>query len=149
MTVSVTIFYATFWQSFRSIMTNVLDCDLEVKQVRTLVALQCSLSNYYTWKKHKLSYPSSYGLNSITTLLLQEKLWHKITHNGWYAIKQRSQTYFIIYFFRWSINNNYYYYSFLLVFFFLFGLLNSNCFLSQIAWIAISMTIGNSLHRIQ
>ena len=34
----------------------------------------------------------SYGLNSTTTVLLQVWLWHWITHEGWYAIKQRSQT---------------------------------------------------------
>ena len=34
----------------------------------------------------------SYRLNSTTTVLLQGWLWHYITHEGWYAIKQRHQT---------------------------------------------------------
>ena len=35
-------------------------------------------------------YPPSYGLNSTTTVLLGEWLWHGITYKGWYAIKQRN-----------------------------------------------------------
>ena len=31
----------------------------------------------------------SYGLNSTTCVLLQRWLWHLITHEGWYTIKQR------------------------------------------------------------
>ena len=34
----------------------------------------------------------NYKLDSTTTLLWQEKLWHWITHEGWYAIKQRQET---------------------------------------------------------
>ena len=37
-------------------------------------------------------YPPSYGLNSTTTVLLREWLWHWITYKGWYAIKQRNRT---------------------------------------------------------
>ena len=33
-----------------------------------------------------------YSSNSTTTILLQGWLWNNITHKGWYAIKQRSQT---------------------------------------------------------
>ena len=36
--------------------------------------------------------PHSYGLNGITAVLLQGWLWHLITPEGWYAIKQRNQT---------------------------------------------------------
>ena len=32
-----------------------------------------------------------YGLNSIITILLQERFWHLITLGGWFAIKQRYQ----------------------------------------------------------
>ena len=35
--------------------------------------------------------PRSYELNSITTVLQQGWLWHKITHESWYVIKQRLQ----------------------------------------------------------
>ena len=33
-----------------------------------------------------------YGLNSTTTVLLGEWLWHLITHEGWYTIKKINQT---------------------------------------------------------
>ena len=36
-------------------------------------------------------YSPSYGLNSITAVLLLRWFWHEITHEGWYAIKQRNQ----------------------------------------------------------
>ena len=36
-------------------------------------------------------YPTSNGLNSTTTVLLGEWLWHWITYRGWYDIKQRIQ----------------------------------------------------------
>ena len=36
--------------------------------------------------------PICYRLNSITAILLQGWLLHLITHEGWYAIKQRNQT---------------------------------------------------------
>ena len=34
--------------------------------------------------------PFGYVLD--TTFLLQEELWHQITDEGWYAIKQRNRT---------------------------------------------------------
>ena len=34
----------------------------------------------------------SYGLNSTTAVLLEVWLWHYITHEGSYAIKQRNPT---------------------------------------------------------
>ena len=40
----------------------------------------------------RLAYPTSYGLNSTTTVLLGECHWHWIAYKGWYAIKQRNQT---------------------------------------------------------
>ena len=36
-------------------------------------------------------YLPSYGLNSITFMLLQEWLWHSLTLEGWCAIKQRNR----------------------------------------------------------
>ena len=44
------------------------------------------------WERYEPSYPPSYGLNSITTILLEGWLWHWITYKSWYAIKQRNQT---------------------------------------------------------
>ena len=40
-----------------------------------LFALLCSLSDKYPWERHEPSYPPSYGLNSTTTVLLDEWLW--------------------------------------------------------------------------
>ena len=37
-------------------------------------------------------YIPSYRSNIITIFLLHEWLWHYITHQGWYAVKQRNQT---------------------------------------------------------
>ena len=45
-------------------------------RVRTLVALLRSLSDKYPWERYEPSYPPSYGLNSPTTVLLGERLWH-------------------------------------------------------------------------
>ena len=44
----------------------------------------------HTW--YEPAYPPSYGLNSTTTVLLGECLWHEITYKGRYVIKQRNQT---------------------------------------------------------
>ena len=41
------------------------------KQVRTPVALLCSLSNKYSWKRYERSFPPSYEVNSITAVLLE------------------------------------------------------------------------------
>ena len=60
--------------------------------VRTPVALLRSLSGKYPWERYEPPYPPSYGLNSTTTVLLGEWIWHWITYKGWYAIKQRNQT---------------------------------------------------------
>ena len=38
--------------------------------------LLCSLSGKYPWERYEPPYPPSYGLNSITTVLLGEWLWH-------------------------------------------------------------------------
>ena len=39
-------------------------------------------------------YPSSYGLNSIITVLLQGCIWHWIAHEGWYVIKPKPKDYY-------------------------------------------------------
>ena len=39
----------------------------------------------------------SYGFNSTTTVLLQEWLWHWITHDSWCAIKQRNRNHYSCY----------------------------------------------------
>ena len=40
------------------------------------VALLRSLSGKYPWERYEPLYPPSYGLNSTTTVLLGELLWH-------------------------------------------------------------------------
>ena len=49
------------------------------KRVRTPVVLLRSLSVKYPWKRYEPPNPPSYGLNSTTTVLLGEWLWHLIT----------------------------------------------------------------------
>ena len=39
-----------------------------------------------------LQHSFSYELNGTTTFFQQERLWHWITHKGWYVIKQINQT---------------------------------------------------------
>ena len=60
--------------------------------VHTPVTLLRSLSGKYPWERYEPPYPPSYGLNSTTTVLLGEWLWHWITYEVWYAIKQRNRT---------------------------------------------------------
>ena len=45
-------------------------------RARALVALLRSLSGKYPWERYESPYPPSYGLNSITTVLLGEWLRH-------------------------------------------------------------------------
>ena len=61
------------------------------KRVRTSGALLRSLSGKYPWKRYEPPYSPRYRLNSNTTVLLGEWLWHQITNKSWYAIKQRNQ----------------------------------------------------------
>ena len=46
------------------------------KRVRTPVALLHSLLDKYPWESYEPPYPVIYGLNSTTTVLLGEWLWH-------------------------------------------------------------------------
>ena len=72
-------------------MANVLKCGLKVSEFK----LQSC--NYVYFRTDNLGgwwnplSPPSYGLNTITTVLLQSWIWNKITHRGWCAIKQRNQ----------------------------------------------------------
>ena len=62
------------------------------KRVRPPVALFRSLSNKYSRERDDSPYPPSYWLNSTTTVLQEGWIWHWITRQGWYAIKQSNQT---------------------------------------------------------
>ena len=46
------------------------------KRVCTPVMLLRTLSGKYPWERYEPPYPSSYGLNSTTTVLLGEWFWH-------------------------------------------------------------------------
>ena len=59
----------------RGVMVKVMDYGIS-KRVRTPVALLRSLSDKYPWERYEPPYPPSYGLNSTTTVLLGEWLWH-------------------------------------------------------------------------
>ena len=67
----------------RGVMVKAMDCRIVVSEF----ALLRSLSGKYPWERYELPYPPSYGLNSTTTVLLGEWLWHWITYKGWYAMK--------------------------------------------------------------
>ena len=55
-------------------MVKAMDCGI----VRTPVTLLRSLSGKYPWERYEPPNPPSYVLNSTTTVLLGEWLWHKI-----------------------------------------------------------------------
>ena len=61
------------------------------KRVWTPVALLRSHSDTYPWERYEPPYPSSNGLNNTITVL-EGSIWHHITWEGWYAIKQQKQT---------------------------------------------------------
>ena len=50
-------------------------------------------SHYYVHfrakERYEPSYPPSYGLNSTTTVLRWEWIWHEITYKGWYGVKTK------------------------------------------------------------
>ena len=50
-------------------------CSVMVKAMDGEFVLQ-SLSGKYPWERYEPPYTSSYGLNSTTTVLLGEWLWH-------------------------------------------------------------------------
>ena len=63
---------------------------LRSKRVRIPVVLLGSLLNQYPWEGHEPPYPSSYWLNNIIAVLPWGWVRHKITYDGWYAIKHRN-----------------------------------------------------------
>ena len=96
MTFSYYYFFLTLCEFFslvfngeypRGIVANVLDSDLVVSEFKPqlyYVHLQTK-----TLGKAWNPLSSSYGLNSIAVLLLVRLLWHYITLEVWYAIKQK------------------------------------------------------------
>ena len=81
-----------YWEreSLGGAVAIVVGCDIVVSEFE----LQ---SHYYVlfraWEDMTPTYTPSYGsLNSTTTVFLQEWLWHYISSQTWYAIKQRNLT---------------------------------------------------------
>ena len=65
---------------------------------KTSLNFSCAIMFTFRLIGIELSYsPHNYGLNSTTAILLQWWLWHLITHENWFAIKQRNQTYSLEY----------------------------------------------------
>ena len=69
-------------------MVKAMDCGIVVSEF----VLQ---SRYYVHfraiRGYEPPYPPSYGLNSTTTVLQGEWLWHKITYKIWYAINKETK----------------------------------------------------------
>ena len=55
----------------RGVMVKAMDCGIVVRKF-----VLRSLSGKYPWERCEPPYPASYGLNSTTTVLLGEWLWH-------------------------------------------------------------------------
>ena len=61
-----------YWGCPRGVMVKAMDCGIVIKRDRTPVARLRTLSGKYPWERYEPPYPPSYGLNSITTVLLGE-----------------------------------------------------------------------------
>ena len=67
----------SFWECLRGVMVKAMDCRIVVSEF----VLQSCYYVLHFWtntlgEKYEPPYPSSYGLNSTTTVLLGEWLWH-------------------------------------------------------------------------
>ena len=69
---------------------NIMDYDIVVREFKPKSCYHIHFRANTIWEGYEALYLSSCGLNSITDFLLQGRLW-QITHEGWYAIKQRNQ----------------------------------------------------------
>ena len=77
----------------RGKVPNVVDCELVLKEFKLKPHYKIHFQTSTLGKRmNSITPTTSYGLNSITAVLLQGWLWHKMTWEGWYAIKQRNQT---------------------------------------------------------
>ena len=67
--VSFLLVKASLEESLHVTMVKLLDCGIKVNKFK-LIRLLYSLSDSYLWKRYETPYLSSYGLNSITAVLL-------------------------------------------------------------------------------
>ena len=69
-------------------MAKVLDRGLKVTDFEHQLR---SYRTNYTWERYEYLYPTSYVLDSTTTILQRGWFWHYIIHNGWYAMIQKKK----------------------------------------------------------
>ena len=81
-----------WWGCPRGVMVKAMNCGIVVSEVELQPCYYVHFRTDTLGERYEPPYPPSYGLNSTSTVLLEEWLWHWITHKGWYAIKQRNQT---------------------------------------------------------
>ena len=73
-------------------MAKMLDCGLKVREFK----FQAHYYIHFQTNTLGKGITPNYRSNSNTNVVLQGWLWYKITHEGWYAIKQRNQRHQII-----------------------------------------------------
>ena len=79
-------------RSPNGIVDKVLDCNIIVCEFEFQLTYSIHFWFYVWWEMYKHPFPTSNGLNGINSVLLDGRLWYKITNDGWYVIKQRNQT---------------------------------------------------------
>ena len=61
----------------RGVMVKSMDCGIVVSEFELNHAITFPFGQMkYPWKRYNSPYPPSYGLNSTTTVLLGEWVWH-------------------------------------------------------------------------
>ena len=58
------------------VMVKAMDCGIVVSEFVFQSRYYVHFSGKYPWERYEPPYPPSYGLNSTTTVLLREWLWH-------------------------------------------------------------------------
>ena len=62
------------WGCPRGVMVKAMDCGIVVREF--VLQSRYYVSGKYPWERYEPLYPPNYGLNSTTTVLLGEWLWH-------------------------------------------------------------------------
>ena len=79
------------WGGPRGVMVKAMDCGIVVSEFEFQLHYYVHFETNTLGKGMNPSYPTNYGLNSNTAVLLENWIWHQITYKGWYAIKERNQ----------------------------------------------------------